>query len=256
MKARLLGNFHCIDSSEELILTASKPRQIFALLLLQQGRVQTVQKLAEEIWRDAPPVSASTTLQTYVLQIRRMLAKSSIGELRGVCPKSLVKTYANGYLLQRGHITTDVDEFRDLHRLGMQAFAEQDWGRAMQRLEHALSLWEGPVLVDVPAGSVLRLEILRLNAARADAERIRIKCAIELGASTSVLTDLQVLVAEDPLNESLSGLLMHALYNTMGTSPALDEFHRLRTALIREIGLEPGPAVREVRQLILTGQIS
>lgn len=255
MRVKLLGSFSCVEGYEELVPSASKPRQIFALLLLREGRVQPVQTLFEELWGDTQPASANTTLQTYILQIRRMLAKGSLGNLADVCPKTILKTHANGYLLQRGHITTDVAEFWNLQRLGMQAYADKNWLHAKNLLEQALALWGGPVLVDVPVGDVLRMEILRLTAARGDAERARIECAIRAGDSTAVLTDLHVLVAQDPLDESLSGLLMHALYKTAGTYSALEEFKRIRNALIREIGLEPGPAICGVRQSILTGQI-
>lgn len=253
MKATMLGAFNCISEGKNSVPSASKPRQLLVLLLLRQGLVQPVETLFDEIWGEELPTSAYTTLQTYVLQIRKLLRRGDFTPGQDIDPKKILQTTSNGYIFQKGHIETDVDEFWKLHQQGMKCYHEKDWQEACLSLERALSLWQGNALVDVPVGPVLRFEVLRLDAAKKAAEQARIDCCIHLGHANQVLPDLQLMSARDPLDESIAGLFMRALYQTSGTYPALAAFDRLRTRLVREIGLEPGPHIRSVRQGILTG---
>ena len=73
MKIRVLGPLSAEVDGDSIVPTASKPRQILALLALHPGQVMPVPTLMEEIWGHELPLSAPTTLQTYVLQLRRRL---------------------------------------------------------------------------------------------------------------------------------------------------------------------------------------
>ncbi|GAA3205034.1 hypothetical protein GCM10020256_00260 [Streptomyces thermocoprophilus] len=73
MKIRVLGPLTADVNGMSIVPTAGKPRQILALLALYPGRVMPVPTLMEEIWGTDLPQSALTTLQTYILQLRRRL---------------------------------------------------------------------------------------------------------------------------------------------------------------------------------------
>ncbi|WP_239655880.1 AfsR/SARP family transcriptional regulator, partial [Streptomyces sp. M10] len=73
MKIQVLGPLGAEVNGGSIVPTAGKPRQILALLALYPGRVVPVQTLLEELWGTQPPQSALTTLQTYILQLRRRL---------------------------------------------------------------------------------------------------------------------------------------------------------------------------------------
>src|SRR5262249_11750044 len=62
---------------------------------------------------------------------------------------------------------------------------------------------------------------------------------------------LEALVAEHPFRERLAGQLMLALYRCGRQADALEVYRRTRDALDQELGLEPGPALRELEQQIL-----
>lgn len=73
MKIQVLGPLSAEVNGGSIVPTAGKPRQILSLLALYPGRVMPVPTLMEELWGTELPASALTTLQTYILQLRRRL---------------------------------------------------------------------------------------------------------------------------------------------------------------------------------------
>ncbi|GGZ73154.1 AfsR/SARP family transcriptional regulator [Streptomyces bluensis] len=54
--------------------SAAKPRALLATLLVHAGEVVPVHSLIDELWGTEPPRTATTTLQVYVSQLRKVLA--------------------------------------------------------------------------------------------------------------------------------------------------------------------------------------
>jgi predicted ATPase len=96
------------------------------------------------------------------------------------------------------------------------------------------------------AGEIARLEQLRLAASEdlIDAE-------LELGHNSDLVPELDALIAEYPFDERLRAQLMLALYRGGRQSEALEAYQAARRLLDEELGLEPGPPLRELEQAIL-----
>ncbi|MFD9703888.1 BTAD domain-containing putative transcriptional regulator [Lentzea sp. NPDC059081] len=69
------------------------------------------------------------------------------------------------------------------------------------------------------------------------------------------ILELQKHVASYPLRERPRALLMHALFREGRQAEALDHFHQARALLTEELGLEPGPDLREAHARILRGEL-
>ncbi|MFD3511308.1 winged helix-turn-helix domain-containing protein, partial [Nocardia sp. NPDC058666] len=74
MDIDVLGALAVRENGISITPTAPKPRQVLALLALHADQVVPVSALIEELWAGEPPRSARTTLQTYVLQLRALIA--------------------------------------------------------------------------------------------------------------------------------------------------------------------------------------
>ncbi|OSC56512.1 hypothetical protein B5181_34295, partial [Streptomyces sp. 4F] len=173
MNIKVLGALNAEVNGISIVPTAGKPRQVLALLALYPGRVVPVPTLMEEIWGTDLPQSSLTTLQTYILQLRRMLGTAMGPDVPGTA-KDVLATRYGGYLLQIPSETVDVFRYERLVAEGRQAFEDGEDARAASQLREALDLWEGPALVDVRVGPVLEIEVLRLEQSRLVAQERRI----------------------------------------------------------------------------------
>ncbi|MFH9263235.1 MULTISPECIES: AfsR/SARP family transcriptional regulator [unclassified Streptomyces] len=251
MDIRVLGPLTAQEQGVSVVPTAAKPRQILALLALQSDRVVTVPTLMEEIWGEGIPRSAATTLQTYVLQLRRKIAAALVDDPARE-PKSVLVTRHGGYLLQVQPGQVDVQEFEELIVGGRAAHQAEDHRTASDLLGRALALWQGPALVDVRVGTVLELEVLRLEGERMAALEMRLESDLALGRHLEVVPELRVLMARHPMHENFCAQLMIALHRSGAAWRALEAYQKLRDTLVEELGLEPSPRLRRLHQSVLS----
>ncbi|MFH8774800.1 MULTISPECIES: BTAD domain-containing putative transcriptional regulator [unclassified Streptomyces] len=250
MEIGLLGPMSATVDGRSMLPSASKPRQVLALLSLHPRRVVQTEVLIEELWGAAPPRSVLTTLQTYVLQLRRGL--SEVLPLDGPPAKDVLVTSRGGYLLTIDHADTEVGRFDDFFTRGQRAFRAGDHVAASRLLRQALDLWRGPVVADARHGRTLEIESARLEADRLSARELRISAELRLGGHLALLGELTALAGTYPLHERLHGQLMLALHRAGRTADALQAFHRLRRTLIEELGLEPTRHIRQLHQALLS----
>ncbi|MEU5538112.1 AfsR/SARP family transcriptional regulator [Streptomyces sp. NPDC020362] len=250
MDIKMLGRLSAELNGVSVVPSAAKPRQILALLALQSGRVVTVPTLMEEIWGEEIPRSAATTLQTYILQLRRKIAAALDGD-QGWQAKDVLVTQHGGYLLEVQPGRMDVQEFERLYEAGRDAHANADHESASDLLGRALDLWQGPALVDVRVGGVLELEALRLEEDRMAALERRIDADLELGRHAELVPELRVLAAKHPMHENFCAQLMTALHRSNNAWRALEAYQRLRTALVDELGMEPSPRLQQLQRSVL-----
>jgi hypothetical protein len=86
---------------------------------------------------------------------------------------------------------------------------------------------------------------------RLDALERRIDADLELGEGSSLVAELEALVAEYPLRERLRGELMLALYRAGRQADALEAYHDARRTLADELGIDPGPSLQQLYGSIL-----
>ncbi|MBP2338948.1 DNA-binding SARP family transcriptional activator [Saccharothrix coeruleofusca] len=217
---------------------AAKRRTVLAALALELNRVVSGDRLLALVWNGAPPPQAKAALQGHIAQLRKVLDD-------GV---SLV-TRAPGYVLTGDRDAVDVFRFEDL----IAAAREADDEAAAAQLTSALRLWRGPVLADVPADQLreavsARLEELRLVAVQDLASRL-----FRLDRAGEAVSGLREAVDGHPLREPLVARLVLALHRTGRQAEALELFHRTREQLAEELGVDPGPELREAYQAVLAG---
>ncbi|CAL9647615.1 Transcriptional regulatory protein MoaR1 (plasmid) [Streptomyces sp. enrichment culture] len=270
MDIEVLGTLAVREQGVSITPTAPKPRQVLALLALHADQVVPVSALIEELWAGTPPRSARTTLQTYVLQLRALIAaaldqaaarsaesgsdghpaEGGAAAARRTA-KDVLVTLPGGYLLNSGGGTSDVREFDRLAGMGYRAMDADDFPGAARLLREALSLWSGPAFADVQGGVQLDMETRRLEETRLCALDQRIEADMRLGRHRELLAELTVLVSRYRTHENLHGQFMLALHRSGRRGEALDVYQRLRATLVRELGIEPSAALRRLQRSIL-----
>ena len=117
-------------------------------------------------------------------------------------------------------------------------------------LDEALRLWRGTPYPDLDGCSQAQAETARLEELHRGAVENRLDALVASGAHASSIADLESAVAEEPLRERRWELLMVALYRSGRQADALRAFQRARSLLIDELGIEPGPALRDLDRAI------
>ncbi|MBB5958599.1 DNA-binding SARP family transcriptional activator [Saccharothrix tamanrassetensis] len=242
MRFRVLGPVQIRDGEEWATVRARQQRCLLALLLIEEGRTVTADRLADELWSGRPPKSALNTIHVYVTRLRRLIGEDA---------HDVLVTTTGGYRLAVDYTDVDARVFLDLVQAGQRELAEGKPEAAAQTLGAALALWHGPAFGDVegdaPAAEAARLDHVRLTALEA-----RLDADLRLGRHAQVVDELQGWVALHPLREQLLGHLVLALYRCGRRAEALDAYRRGRAHLIAELGLEPGPALRDLEHAVLS----
>src|SRR6266849_1519263 len=96
---RILGPLEVSDETGPLLLGGLKQRAVLALLLLDAGRVVSVDRLLDALWGEQPPRTAVTSLQNFVSQLRKTLGPE------------VLATRAPGYMLRVAAETVDASVF-------------------------------------------------------------------------------------------------------------------------------------------------
>jgi DNA-binding SARP family transcriptional activator len=223
-------------------VSAGKQRVLLAALLVRVNQVVGVDDLADAVWEGQPPDSARVTLQNYVKRLRQALGPSGYER---------IATRPTGYLIEAVPGELDLTRFARIQASGQAAARAGAWASASAQLSTALSLWRGAPLADVPSPRLRQAEVPRLAEMRLDALEARIDADLHLGRHREVIAELQPLVTAEPLRERLHELLMLALYRSGQQAAALSAYRRARRHLVDQVGIEPGPALRELNQRIL-----
>jgi predicted ATPase/DNA-binding SARP family transcriptional activator len=237
LEFRILGPLEVWHDGGALALGGPRSRALLGALIVRAGEAVASDALAQALWGDDAPPSAGKALQVQVSRARRALGPAA----------DRLQTVGSGYRLHVAPGELDADRFEQLCRRGAELPARE----AATVLREALALWRGPVLADLRYEPWAQAEIRRLEELRALAIEDRVKADLELGEHARLVGELEALVREHPLRERLRAQQMLALYRAGRHADALAAFRQARATLDAELGLEPGPELRQLEQAIL-----
>jgi DNA-binding SARP family transcriptional activator/Tfp pilus assembly protein PilF len=238
----LLGPLLVRDGARQVAVSAPRQRVLLATLLFSAGRVVSVDALAEMMWDGRPPAGARGALHSAIQRLRSTLGPSG---------PALIATRPPGYVLQLGDGGFDVREFAVLAARGWAAVQAGAWAQAAGLLREALGLWRGEALADVPSQLLRAREVPPLEDQRLEVLGARIDADLRLGRHGEVVAELRQLVAAHPLREHFHAQLMLALYRAGRQGDALAAYLDVRQLLASELGVDPGPELRDLHQRIL-----
>jgi SARP family transcriptional regulator, regulator of embCAB operon len=238
MEFRVLGPLSVRQDGNALIRTTRKLRQLLALLLLNEPHRVSVTSLITELWDDAAPDCAITTLQTHVFYLRAEFARK-LDVARGTIARDLLQTHGGGYRIILGDNVFDLREFHRLRTLAQARLTTGDAPGAGRLLSEALDQWCGPALLDVDHGRLLRARVNELDRWRLDALALFFGTQLDAGGHREVLSELARLVVRHTCQEELHAQFMIALYRSGYRTRALEVFEDLRRSLHDQLGTTP-----------------
>jgi DNA-binding SARP family transcriptional activator len=241
---RVLGPLQVMVDDVPADVGGPRQRCVLARLIAEHGRVVSADRLIEDLYADEAPPQALATVQSYVSHLRRALEPGRPAR----APSGVLVTSPPGYAIRLGQDAVDAWSFED----EIQQAAELDDPVAVHnRLSSALTSWRGPAFQEFGGMTWADLEASRLEELRLMATERLANAALGLGRAAQAVAGLDRLTAEYPLREEAWRLLALALYQSGRQGDALSALRRARARLAADLGVDPGPALRELESDIL-----
>ena len=239
MEVRLFGELEALDGGVPVPVRGAKQRALLALLALQRGQPVSADRLIDVLWGDGQAANPANALQAQIGQLRRTLG-----------PAAILTTEA-GYALTAGPDEVNVVRFERLVAKGQRLAADGEMAPASAALGEALRLRRGEPLAEFTYAGFFDAERTRLDELTLTATESRAGADLGLGRYGELAGELEALCREHPLRERLWELLILALYRSGRQAEALRAYTEIRDRLARELGIDPGPALRELQARIL-----
>lgn len=237
---RILGPLAVDRDGTPVDIVGQRQRTALVLLLLEANRLVSSERLIDALWGEHPPATAATALRNAVSQLRKQLGTDAI------------ETRPSGYVLRTPPESIDVVRFE--RALTAARLAEP--GERVRLLREALAEWRESPLPDLAYEEALQDELRRLTELHVAAEEELIEAELDAGVAAPLVPLIEALVARYPHRERLRAHLMLALYRSDRQADALQAYQDARRALSRDLGLEPGPALRRLHGSILRQEAS
>ncbi|HEV2931714.1 MAG TPA: BTAD domain-containing putative transcriptional regulator, partial [Streptosporangiaceae bacterium] len=239
MEVRLFGELEAVAAGVPVPVRGAKQRALLALLALQRGQPVSADRLIDALWGDGQAANPANALQAQIGQLRRTLG-----------PAAILTTEA-GYALTAGPDEVDVVRFEQLVAKGRRLAADGEMAPASAALGEALRLRRGEPLAEFTYAGFFDAERAHLDELTLVAIESRAAADLGLGRHGELTGELEARCREHPLRERLWELLILALYRSGRQAEALRAYTGIRDRLADELGIDPGPALRELQARIL-----
>lgn len=265
IRVAVLGTAEVVVDGELREISAAKHRALLSVLALHVGQRVSVDTIVDTLWGDAAPPGASSTLQGYVADLRRLLEPR-----RGPRePGRVLVTVSSGYALRLPSEDLDLTRFEDCIRRAARSLETFDPASApstepscreelsalLAELDTTLGDWRGEPLSDLGSGPDIVAERDRLKAMLIDGQLLRASAALGLGLHAQVAVDLEAPARANPWNERLWGVWAIALAGSGRQAEALSCLRELAGSLREELGIDPTPDIRKLEAAILRQEI-
>jgi DNA-binding SARP family transcriptional activator len=244
MEFLVLGPLEVHDGDRKIDLGGRRrERCLLGLLLLEVGRVVSVDRLLALLWDDRPPPNARAMVHTHVSRLRARLDPD-----RGGGSGIRLRRTGEGYVADAPATSVDCHRFRTMVDAARQV---RDPDARAAVLRGALALWRGPLLDDVVSDRLRHRVGASLHEVRLAATETCFEAELALGRHHRLVPELLDAVEAHPLRERLVHALMLALHRDGRTPQALETYRRTRARLADTLGIDPGAALRALHGAIL-----
>ena len=239
LEFRALGPIEVLRDGQPIDLGKGRERVLLAALVVAAGQPLSTDELLEALWGTRYPTTAVEMVRNYV------------GRLRVRLGDGVVATTPGGYRLAIEETVIDISRFEQLAEEGIGALEHGDPERAAEVLRSALALWRGRPVPELDETRSYQPRLAALEELHLRVEEERSSAELALGHAPAVIPELEDLVEQHPYRERLIGRLMLALYRSGRQKDALDVYASSRRRLVGDVGLEPGPELRDLQSRIL-----
>ena len=204
---------------------------------MHAGEWLSLDRIVDDLWSDEATPGAARTVQTYISQLRPLLAEAG----------ARIPARGGGYALDLPAEAVDAWRFeRDVRAAG----AITDPQAQVAHLTDALSAWQGEPLEEFDQPWAVRARP-GCTCSTSRPATSYLDARLTSGAGADLVPELERLVEDHPLDERFWSKLVLAYYRGGQQAGALRAFQRARSTLAGELGIEPGPELVALERRVL-----
>jgi DNA-binding SARP family transcriptional activator len=246
VRLKILGPVEMWAGFRQVPLGTPKQQCLIAALAITPGRPVALETLAYRLWGEEKPNEVNNNIRTYVARLRRVLRHEFAGDIE------LIRK-ADSYLLDIDEQWVDLWQARALVERAATAVSAGDDATDVSLYRRALRLWSPDPLCGL-RGTWAERTRMGLDQERLATLTRYFAAELRLGEHERLIGPLFTEVSERPLDESLASQLMLSLYRSHRHADALAVFHRIKSELDTQIGVDPGPGLRRLYMALLRNE--
>ncbi|MFD7256613.1 BTAD domain-containing putative transcriptional regulator [Streptomyces sp. NPDC059874] len=247
MQVGVLGPLDVRVDGRPVTVGRRHARTILGILLSARGRNVPVDRLVDVLWTQRPPAKPTTSLHSYVSNLRGILEPDRPART----PSRILVSSPEGYALRLDDDAVDAWRFESVvSRARALPCAE-----AGPLLDEALGLWRGEAYGEWGPGSWAGAEIARLDELLLMAHELAMASSLGVGRPHEVVPAAEAHVRRHPLREEGWRLLALSLWATGRQGDALAALRRAAAVCAEELGLDLGARLVELEGAILRGDL-
>ncbi|MEV4348217.1 BTAD domain-containing putative transcriptional regulator [Actinoplanes sp. NPDC049596] len=240
LRLEILGPLRLWRGGAELQPGPRQQAYLLGVLLAREGQPISTAELVDLIWGEQAPATALNVIHKYVGALRRLLEPSVPNRGAG----SHLHRRGTSYLFTAVSATLDLTTFRGLVRRARAELAGRRPEAALDDYLGALALWKGQAGEGLSPGPVFAALDEEFHGVCAEAAEL----AITVGRPEAVLPALRLAASTGPLHEPVHAGLISVLDAAGHRAEALAAYEAVRERLADQLGIDPGPALRDVHR--------
>jgi DNA-binding SARP family transcriptional activator len=239
-----LGALRIDTDGIEVALNGRRLESMLAILCVNAEEVVTVDALIDAVWGGSAPARAAQSLESLVWRLRKILEPGRAAREAA----TVLQTEDLGYRLALPRANVDSHRLMEAAREVAELIAAGRFGAALELADGVLPRWRGQPYLGVPDAEWMPPIRAQLAEAHLELQQHRVEALLAKGQPERALSELAGLLTDHPYRERLWGQRMIALYRSGRQSDALAAFADARQVLADELGLDPGPALRDLHE--------
>jgi DNA-binding SARP family transcriptional activator len=238
---RILGPLEVYGNDGARVAFRPRESRLIAVLLVLAWTPVSRDTLTRALWGDRLPRHPRDALRLWFSRTRTALGPDGI---------RCLKTLPGAYIADPPPQDLDLGRFWQLRTAADRLVQERELRPASTALQRALACWREPALADLPDVPEVEAQWARVLEQRRLAELARADLLLELGDHDRILPELHAQAVDDPLGERAWAQFILALHQSGRRDAALGAYSRIRAALVRAYGTEPGAELKDLLRLV------
>jgi DNA-binding SARP family transcriptional activator len=247
VRVELFGGLRLGVAGAEVAVPSTRASVLLAALVIARGAFVGSAELRGLLWPLEEPASATNQLHRLVGQVRRLFEP----ELSSRDAGAFIDASGGAYRLDPSRVRSDLEDCDAAVEAAHRLSENGQWDEATEQYLIALEIVRHPLLGDATLEGAGHPGFSAVARTRVAVASEALACARRTHHAEHVVTVVEQIATPMPFEETLQAALIRALAQVGRRRDAMRVYDRVRTGLVEELGVDPGPELRAAHAELL-----